>query len=287
MSTFHEIANRVDASRPLIAAAVLALLWISESFAPMFFGRTRRVAHAARHIALAGINAAVLAVFFAGLLLAASEWARSLGLGLLRLVALHAWVHALVALLLIDMWQYLWHRLNHRVPLLWRFHSVHHSDAELDASSGVRFHTGEIALSALARAALIPLAGITIEHLVLYELIVTPIVLFHHSNIRIPRRLDRVLRIFIVTPWMHWVHHSRWRPETDSNFASGLSVWDRLFRTFRLRDDPRTIDMGLDGFDGPRSTTLSGVLLSPIRPVPTESEKTPQLSKIKHEDESR
>lgn len=253
--------------RPTLAAAVLAVLWLIEGLVPMFAGRTHRLAHAVRHVALAAINAAVLVLVFAVLLLAASEWARSHNLGLLRLVALPAWAHTLAALVLIDLWQYLWHRLNHRVPLLWRFHSVHHSDAELDASSGVRFHTGEIALSALARAALIPALGVTIEHMALYELIVTPLVLFHHSNIRVPRHLDRLLRGIIVTPWMHWVHHSRWQPETDSNFASGLSIWDRLFGTFRLRDDPRTVHLGLDGFDTPRSSTLTGILASPARPT--------------------
>ena len=262
--------------RILSTAAVLAVLWLIEGLAPMYAGRTHRLAHAVRHVTLAAINAAVLALVFAGVLLTASEWARSHDLGLLRRVALPAWAQALAALILIDLWQYLWHRLNHRVPLLWRFHSVHHSDAELDASSGVRFHTGEIALSALARAALIPVLGITIEHLALYELIVTPIVLFHHSNIRLPARADRVLRAIIVTPWMHWVHHSRWQPETDSNFASGLSIWDRLFGTFRLRDDPHTIRLGLDGFDGPRSATLTGMLASPARAAPqTSAECTP------------
>lgn len=255
-------------SRPLLAAAVLAALWLLEGLAPMFLGRRDRLGHAARHIALAAVNAGVLAVCFAGALLWVGEWARAEGLGLLRLVTLPAWAHGLLALVLIDLWQYAWHVLNHRVPVLWRFHSVHHSDAELDASSALRFHTGEIVLSAVARLALLPAIGATVEHLAVYELIVTPIVLFHHSNVRLPRPLDRVLRVLIVTPWMHWVHHSRSQPETDSNFASGLSVWDRLFGTFRLRDNPREISLGLEGFDGDRSRTLTGMLASPVGPMP-------------------
>ncbi|MGD9791216.1 MAG: sterol desaturase family protein [Phycisphaerales bacterium] len=252
-------------TRPIVAAAVLAALWIAEAIVPMFLGRTHRAGHAARHLALAAINAGVLALLFAGATLAVSAWAEARGLGLLRIIALPAWAHGVLALVLIDLWQYLWHRLNHRVPILWRFHAVHHSDAELDASSGVRFHTGEIVLSGLARLAVLPAIGATVEHVALYELIVTPIVLFHHSNLRVPARLDRVLRLVIVTPWMHWVHHSRLQPETDSNYSSGLSVWDRLFRTFRLRDDPRTISLGLDGHDGERSRTLAGMLFSPTR----------------------
>lgn len=255
-------------TRPIVAAAVLAVLWIAEGVAPMFLGRAGRAGHAARHVALAAVNAAVLALVFAGATLGVSEWGAARGVGLLRLVALPPWAHAALALVLIDLWQYLWHRLNHRVPLLWRFHAVHHGDAEMDASSGLRFHTGEIALSGLARLAVLPVIGASVGHVALYELIVTPIVLFHHSNLRVPARLDRVLRVLIVTPWMHWVHHSRWQPETDSNYASGLSVWDRLFGTFRLRDDPRTISLGLDGYDGERSRTLAGMFLSPARKPP-------------------
>ncbi len=255
-------------TRPIVAAVVLAALWIAEGIVPMFVGRAHRAAHTARHMALAAINAGVLALVFAGATLGVSAWAEGRGVGLLRLVAIPPWAHWALALVLIDLWQYFWHRLNHRVPLLWRFHAVHHSDAEMDASSGVRFHIGEIVLSGLARLAVLPAIGATVEHVALYELIVTPIVLFHHSNIRVPRRLDRVLRLVIVTPWMHWVHHSRLQPETDSNYSSGLSVWDRLFRTFRLRDDPRTIRLGLDGYDGERSRTLAGMLASPARKTP-------------------
>jgi len=255
-------------TRPIVAAAVLAVLWIAEGMVPMFLGRTHRAGHAARHVALAAINAGVLALLFAGATLAVSEWAADRGFGVLRFVALPAWAHGALALVLIDLWQYLWHRLNHRVPILWRFHAVHHSDAEMDASSGVRFHAGEIVLSGLARLAVLPAIGASVEHVALYELIVTPIVLFHHSNLRVPARLDRLLRMVIVTPWMHWVHHSRWTPETDSNYSSGLSVWDRVFGTFRLRDDPRTISLGLDGYDGERAGTLVGMLVSPVRELP-------------------
>lgn len=259
------IFNSARITRPAVAAGVLALLWIGEAVAPMVAGRTGRAAHAARNLTLGVLNAVVLAVVFAGAMLAVGEWAQRESLGLLRIVTLPAWVHWTLALVLIDAWQYAWHVLNHKLPLLWRFHAVHHSDAQMDASSGVRFHIGEVALSGLARLAILPTIGATVEHLALYELIVTPIVLFHHSNLRVPARLDRVLRLLIVTPGMHWVHHSRWRPETDSNFASGLSLWDRLFRTFRLRDDPAAINLGLDGYDGPRSSTLTGMLASPAR----------------------
>lgn len=258
----------IELLRPAIAAGVLVLLWTAESIAPMFTGRGRRTSHAARNLALGALNAAVMALLFATAILVVSEWAQGQGFGLLRLIDMPSWLHWGAALILFDLWQYIWHRLNHRVPLLWRMHAVHHSDPELDVSSGVRFHTGEIALSALCRLAVLPAFGMTIEQLAVYELIVIPIVLFHHSNIRISPRVDRLLRTVIVTPRMHWVHHSRYQPETDSNFASGLSVWDRLLGTFRLRRDPSSIRLGLDGFDEVRSMTLLGMLKSPLQRTP-------------------
>jgi len=169
-------------------------------------------------------------------------------------------------LLLFDAWMYAWHVLNHKLPLLWRFHAVHHADRELDTSSALRFHTGEIILSGCARLAVLPAIGLTIQQLLLYETMLLPVILFHHANVRIPKRLDEWIRAVIVTPRMHWVHHSRLRPETDSNYASVLSVWDRLFGTFRMRDDPGRIELGLDEDRDERQwRTLWGMLIRPFR----------------------
>lgn len=252
-------------SRYIIAAAVLAVLWTVESLAPMFVGRRRRVSHIAANLSLAAINA-LIAAAFAFAVLGVTEWARARSFGLMNLAPMPVWLHWLGALLLFDCWQYWWHRFNHRVPFLWRFHAIHHADAELDASSGVRFHTGEIVLSFLARLLVLPLIGITMTQLIVYETISLPVILFHHSNMRLPGRVDRALRWLIVTPWMHYVHHSRYQPETDSNYSSLLSVWDRLFASFRLRDDPASISLGLDNFKDERHwRRLPGMLAAPFR----------------------
>ncbi|MGH8019242.1 MAG: sterol desaturase family protein [Opitutaceae bacterium] len=252
------------------AAVVLAALWAVESVAPMFVGRARRLSHVATNLALAAINAGVAAVF-AFAILGVTEWARARDFGLLNLVALPAWLHWTAALVLFDCWQYWWHRINHRVPLFWRFHAVHHSDAEMDASSGVRFHTGEMVFSLLARLIVLPLTGLSIPQLLLYEAVSLPVILFHHSNIRLSNRADRCLRWLIVTPWMHCVHHSRWQPETDSNYASFLSVWDRLFGSFRLREDPGKIALGLDDWQERDWRRLPGMLAAPFRKRPTRA----------------
>ncbi len=259
-------------SRHIIAAVTLVVLWTIESVAPMFVGRRRRFSHIATNLALAGINA-IIAAGFTFAILVVTEWSRAHSFGLLHRAPLPGWLHWLGAILLFDCWQYWWHRFNHRVPFLWRFHAVHHSDAELDASSGVRFHTGEIILSFLARLAVLPLIGVTVPELLLYETISLPVILFHHSNLSISNRADRCLRWLIVTPRMHYVHHSRWRPETDSNYTSLLSVWDRLFGSFRLRDKPREISLGLDHYEEREWRRLPGMLAAPFRKSRTRPEK--------------
>lgn len=250
--------------RYVVAAVLLAMLWTAESVAPMFVGRERRFAHNAANLALAAING-VIAAAFAFAILGVTEWARTREFGLLNVWPLPAWAHWLGAILSFDCWQYWWHRINHRVAFLWRFHAVHHSDADMDASSGVRFHTGEMVLSFLARLAVLPLLGLTIPELLVYEAVSLPVILFHHSNLRLSNRFDRYLRWLIVTPWMHYVHHSRWQPETDSNYTSFLSVWDRVFGSFRLREKPSEIKLGLDGWEEREWRQLPGILAAPFR----------------------
>ena len=258
--------------KPAGAAAALAVLWALEGAAPMFEGRRGRAGHGLANLALGVMNAALVSLVFAAATLRVTEWARAHGYGLLRVVPLGAaggWVAALV---LMDGWMYTWHRLNHRLPWLWRFHAVHHADAEMDATSAVRFHTGEIVLSSLARLAVLPLLGLSVQEVLAYEAVLLPVILFHHSNVRMPAGLDRALRTVVVTPWMHWVHHSEWRPETDSNFASVFSFWDRAFGSFRLRERPGEIRLGLGLPDERAWRSLPGMLAMPFKPRPRRAQ---------------
>lgn len=252
-------------AKPIVAAAVLAVLWLIEGIAPMFEGRRKRALHDGGNLVLGVGNAAIAALVFAAATLWITEAAREREFGLLPALGITGPARIALAVVLFDLWQYVWHRLNHRVPFLWRFHAVHHSDRELDATSGFRFHTGEILFSSLARLAVLPLIGMTVFEVVVYELILLPIILFHHSNIRLPGGIDRALRWLIVTPWMHWVHHSEYQPETDSNYASIFSFWDRLFRSFRLRNDPGEIRLGLEDMEREEWATLPGMLAAPFR----------------------
>jgi sterol desaturase/sphingolipid hydroxylase (fatty acid hydroxylase superfamily) len=125
------------------------------------------------------------------------------------------------------------------------------------------------------RVPVIALLGLQLWELALYELAMFTVVQLHHANIAWPVRMDTGLRAVIVTPFMHKVHHSRWRPETDSNYSSLFSFWDRLFRTFRLRDDPRTLQFGLQEFDGRENHTMTGLLATPLKRVEPTSDNAP------------
>jgi sterol desaturase/sphingolipid hydroxylase (fatty acid hydroxylase superfamily) len=248
----------------LAAGLVLVGLWTVEALFPLHLGRDRRLTHGLSNLGLALINAVVFQACGAALVFA-TEFAASHHWGLLSALGGPAWWRWVAAVLLIDLWQYLWHRINHQIPWLWRFHSVHHSDAEMDVTSGVRFHTMEIGFSFLARLLVLPLLGVSVPQLLLYEMLALPVILFQHSNLRLSERMDRRLRWFLVTPGMHQVHHSRWQPETDSNFSSLLSVWDRMLGTFRRNPHPETIQLGLDGWKESEWRRLPGMLRTPFR----------------------
>ena len=248
-------------------ALLFLLLWWETltPFFPLFqVGLRKRALHGLRNVALALINSGLTALVFVGLWAAAAAWAERNAFGILNWMNCPPLWHAATAVLVLDFWTYCWHRLNHRVPFLWRFHRAHHSDSQMDVTTASRFHIGEILFSNCLRVPLILLLGIHLWEIVLYETALLAVIQFHHANIGLPQRVDQLLRCFIVTPAMHKVHHSRWQPETDSNYSSLLSIWDRVFRSFRLRDDPSTIQFGLDEFAKPEDQTLSGILKTPL-----------------------
>ena len=252
-------------SRPLIVQTIVlgVCLWI-ESLAPLFMDRPlpQRLRHGVRNLSIGLINGAVLTFIFWKLVVSSAHWGELHRTGLLYHLNLPRGPERIAGFLLFDFWMYLWHRANHQLPLFWRFHRVHHTDPALDSTSAYRFHIGEMVLSTLLRLAVIPLLGIRLADLVFYELLLSPVIIFHHSNIALPEEIDRVIRMLIVTPNMHRVHHSDIPNETNSNYSSIFSFWDRLWRTYRRRDNT-TIRYGLKEFRAPRWDTIPGMLTLP------------------------
>ncbi|MDB6017294.1 MAG: Fatty acid hydroxylase [Pedosphaera sp.] len=262
----HTSLRDLALARSSLALVGLALLLTWETFAPFFASGSaqQRGIHGSRNLILGALNALMIAFAFAGLWYAVSRWATTHRFGLLNVLNLPLAFRLMAAFLLFDVWMYWWHRLNHRIPFLWRFHRTHHSDTTMDVTTASRFHFGEILFSACLRLPVILLLGLRIEELLLYEMALFAVVQLHHANISLPAKLDALLRSLIVTPNLHKVHHSRLPMETNSNYSSLFSFWDRCFRTFQLRADPRTITFGLAGFDEPAQQSLSGLIKTPL-----------------------
>ena len=240
----------------------LSLLFLLEGIAPYYLNRSHRLRHGARNLGLALI-AGLVGAAFAPAMLWAMQTAATEGWGIAHLLPMPDWGSALLAFLLFDLWMYVWHRLNHEWPLLWRLHRVHHSDPEMDATTALRFHPGEILLSSLLNLPIVLLIGLTLETLILYKAVMFIVILLHHSNVALPTTWDRRLGWLLVPPSMHRVHHSERRRETDSNYGTIFSFWDRLFGSFCQRDDLSAIRFGIGRFNEPRWQRLSGLLQQP------------------------
>ena len=183
-----------------------------------------------------GIGNAAIGLVLAGLFpVGAALWAEREGLGLFRWLDLSEWLALPLAILLLDLGVYWQHRAMHAVPWLWRLHRVHHRDAAMDVTTGVRFHPAEIVASGLYKAALVVLLGVGPAAALAFEIWLTAASLWEHANLRLAPALDRRLRRVMVTPAMHLVHHGSDRMDTDSNFGFSTSLWDRLFGSYRDR----------------------------------------------------
>lgn len=260
LAVFREYAQF---GRALPAVLVLVLLWSWETLRPFAVGRSGRWRHAARNLGMAAVNGLVL-FFTLGLattLLAA--WSAERKFGLLPNAGLEFAWRLLLGFLILDAWAYLWHRANHRVALLWRFHRIHHSDSDMDCTTSARFHFGELALAATTRLPVIAAFGLDPLTILVHEAVLVAVSQFHHANIGLGR-WDRPLRWLIATPRHHRVYHSSRRAETNSNYASVLSVWDRLGRTFRTPGPRADSELGLDEFREARWHSVPGMLMTPF-----------------------
>jgi sterol desaturase/sphingolipid hydroxylase (fatty acid hydroxylase superfamily) len=189
----------------------------------------------------------------------------ALGWGLVPRLGLPTVLAGALAFVLMDYTTWVWHRLNHQVPLLWRFHGVHHTDLDLDVMTSFRFHVGELTLSLGFRALQIAVIGVGPAVLIGYEIVMEAATEFHHSNIKLPFGLERRLNLFVVTPRMHGIHHSIVERETNANWSVVFSCWDRLHRTLRLDVPQDAIVIGVPAYRSPGELTFGKLLALPFR----------------------
>ena len=251
---------------PYVAVGLLFLvLLVLEGRRPLRRVVEPRPRHVARNLGIAGLGLAVLNLLQTPLLVPVAEWARREHVGLLNWVTLPRAAEVAAAVLLLDYTLWHWHWLTHRVPFLWRFHLVHHVDLDLDSSTALRFHFGEMMLSVPYRLAQVVVIGADPAAVALWQVLLVASILFHHSNLRLPAGLERVLVRLVVTPRMHGIHHSDYENETNSNWSSLLSAWDWIHGTLVLSVPQREVAIGVPSYRDPREVALGQALALPFR----------------------
>lgn len=274
-----EIALRLGAF-----VLVLLAMWMLELAAPKRQLGQPRSRRWATNLAMAGLGSLVLRVMAALAVplsaMAAAVFAQARGWGVLNMLDLPIWIEIGLAIIVLDAAIYLQHVASHKIPALWRLHRVHHADRDIDATTGIRFHPVEIALSMLYKIVLVLLLGASALAVLLFEVILNGCALFNHANLALPGWLDRAVRLILVTPDMHRVHHSVIRRERDTNYGFNLSVWDRLFGTYTRQPEGghQGMRIGLDEYQTDAPSRLGWSLVLPLKPMarggdPAKSQK--------------
>ena len=261
------ISNHEAAIRLGSFLGVFALMAFWEVLAPRRTLTQPKGSRWLNNIGMVVFNTALLRVVFPVAAIGVAEYAQLRQWGLFNLFEVHPAVALVTSVIVLDAAIYLQHVMFHAVPLLWRLHRVHHADLDFDVTTGARFHPIEILLSMLIKFTVIVLLGPPLAAVVIFEVLLNAMAMFNHSNVRLPLALDGVLRRVIVTPDMHRVHHSHLADETNSNFGFNLSIWDRVFGTYRAQPAAGHTDMviGIDTFRDPaRCVKLSGLLFMPF-----------------------
>jgi sterol desaturase/sphingolipid hydroxylase (fatty acid hydroxylase superfamily) len=248
-------------------AVVLAVMVIWEVLAPR---RSRPLARRRRWPANLGIvvlNSIIIRLLFPAAAVGVALTAETQGWGLLHRYDVPSWVAVVAGVVVLDLAIYLQHVMFHAVPALWRLHRMHHADLDIDVTTGARFHPVEIMISMLIKFAAIAALGVPPVAVVLFEVLLNATSMFNHGNVRIPLALEPALRRLVVTPDMHRVHHSIERDETNSNFGFNLSIWDRLFGTYRAqpRAGHQAMAIGIPDFrDAAECNSITGMLAIPF-----------------------
>jgi sterol desaturase/sphingolipid hydroxylase (fatty acid hydroxylase superfamily) len=247
----------------LVASGLGALLWL-ELRRPLRKSTQSKLHRVARNSALAVLGSTAIQVGEEPLVERLLDAAKRRHRGLVRQLQLPPALQALLVLLLFDYTMYIWHVLTHRVPLLWRFHLVHHTDLDMDVSTALRFHFAELLLSMPFRVLQVLLIGPSRFSYALWQTLFLLSVLFHHSNLRLPIQQERRLNYLLVTPRMHGIHHSMVQDETESNWSSGLTFWDWLHGTLNLNVPQNEITIGVPGYPHAEALKLSQLITMPF-----------------------
>ncbi len=246
----------------------LGLLWF-ERRSPLRPSREPKLRRVTRNLVMAGMNAITVRLLETPVVQSLAKQVELRDWGLVRRLKLPRWSEDLLSVVLLDYTLYIWHVLTHRVPWIWRLHQVHHADLDLDASTALRFHFVEMVVSVPWRAAQVLVIGVSPRALGIWQRLLMASILFHHSNVRLPIRLERVLSWLIMTPRLHGIHHAADLALRDTNWSSGLALWDVLHGTRKFDVPQESIRIGIEGLTEPEQVRLGEMLLLPAeRPSP-------------------
>jgi sterol desaturase/sphingolipid hydroxylase (fatty acid hydroxylase superfamily) len=235
----------LDTGRLVVFLGGFLLFFAVETLAPARPWQGDRWRRLGFHAAVAGLNTVFIRVFAYVPLLLWLVHVEEQGWGISRWLGLVGWTEILLSIVVLDLFDYLWHRANHRVRVLWRFHKAHHADTAMDVTTALRFHPGELLISALIKALWVVIWGPTVVAWFLFEALVSLCAQFHHSNVDFPDRVERRLSWFIVTPRFHAAHHAVDRHYGNANFSTIFSVWDHLFRSYSRPADGGATTRGI------------------------------------------
>jgi len=249
----------------IVIIVVGGSMLLAERFAPLRRTVESKFRRAVRNLAMGGVSLAVIPLLQAPLLQPVASWIRDDRVGLLQMTTWPRWLETVLAIALLDYTLWWWHWANHRVPFFWRFHLVHHADRDLDTTTALRFHFGELLLSIPVRALQMIVIGVDPRALWLWQTILFASILFHHANLRLPLGVERALVRLIVTPRMHGIHHSDHPEETNSNYSSLVTLWDVLHRTLRLDVPQERVVIGVPGHNRADDVTIGKMLVLPFR----------------------
>jgi sterol desaturase/sphingolipid hydroxylase (fatty acid hydroxylase superfamily) len=263
--------NTLLAHEPLIRlgvfAGILALMAGLEALLPRRRRSARRWLRWPSNLGVVVLDSVVVRLVFPTAAVGLALALEGRGEGLLPWLGLPQPLAILLAVVLLDLTIYLQHVMFHAVPALWRLHRMHHADLDFDVTTGLRFHPVEILLSMVIKLMVVVALGAPAVAVLVFEVLLNATSMFNHANLRLPGRLDRALRLALVTPDMHRVHHSVVPRETNSNFGFNLAVWDRLFGTYRAQPAAghEAMTIGIEQFRDPRELRLDRMLTQPLR----------------------
>jgi sterol desaturase/sphingolipid hydroxylase (fatty acid hydroxylase superfamily) len=263
----------------LLLGTFALVLW-GEQRRPLRRRTERKGRHDARNLAVAALSALAIRLTERPVTEALTQVVHRKRWGLVKQYPWPAWLEVTLAVVLLDYTLYLWHVLTHKVPLLWRFHRVHHADIDLEASTALRFHCAEMVLSVPWRALQVVVVGASRLSLALWQMLTLMAILFHHANLHVPLTIERWLCRLVMTPRLHGIHHSMVKGDTDSNWSTLLSWPDYLHRTARLQVPQQAIRIGVPEYRDPKDLTLWKLLRMPFgrqRPAgPPPVQATPE-----------